>query len=232
MDDFELLQAIGDLIENDPLNAHLTRDPASWDRFCQGLDGITDAVTGDGRLAALNAVRTELGMEAIEAEGEGIPAAISAGLDAIRVELEERVNLYRESHPEPLSRLFPTGMDYLIEKVSASVRSCLPSEDSSQRDAAREDVDVLRASFEQLLREMRERGLDEGVRSDTENVVDVLRRATALLDGEPGIEPQDIYLLVTRALPVLVKSARRMATDIDSENAQREPGWTPPTPTS
>lgn len=221
--DSDDLRAIRDLISRHPLNPQLVKDQDSWNQLCRGLDDITDADSPAGRLAALNAARSALGMDPLDGADGDIPAAMTAGLRSIRSELAQRVNAFRESHNQPLSALIHPSFRYQLEKAIAAVRSALPG--ASGGDVAYDrsmGINALSDTFERLLDEFRDREYEEHVRWAAERALYILGRATALLDGEPGIDARDVDVMVGDALPVLVEEARQMAAELDETTVQRE----------
>ena len=227
--DHDTMNAIRDLIGEHPLNAELLEDRASWDRLCRGLDGVEDADTPSGRLSALNDVRVALGMEPVVAESAETDAAVLAGLEGVKAELEERVNAFYERHSEPLSALFHETVRYQYEKACAAARACIPGErrETSELDRVLGTKPLLR-SFERFVAELGARGYDADVRSIAEDALYILRRSQAVMDGAVDIDPRDVYLLVEHALGPLIDAARELAAEIDESTAKREPGWTPP----
>ena len=224
----ESMSAIRDLVDSHPLNPLLWEDRDSWDRLCRGLDGIQDAATLSGRLSALNAVRAELGMPLVEADGGEIVPALTAGVEAVRAELEQRGNTFRDSHSERLSDLFHESQNYLLGKASSAARSRIPGEHGETFDIDRLATKVLLKTFERFVAQLRARGYDDSVCSDSEDAVYILRRSLAVNDGASDIDSRDVYLLVRYALSVLSERTVDLAAEIDEDTARREPGWMPP----
>jgi hypothetical protein len=222
------MTAIRDLVSEHPLNAVLWKDRDSWDRLCRGLDEIQDAATLSGRLSALNAVRAELGMSLVEADGGEIVPALTAGVEAVRAELEQRCNAIRDSHSERLSDLFHESQNYLLGKASSAARSRIPGEHGETFDIDRPATNVLLKAFERFVAQLRARGYDDSVCSEPEEAVYILRRSQAVNDGARDFNPRDVYLLVRYALPVLSERTVDLAAEIDEDTARREPGWMPP----
>src|ERR1039458_5127720 len=167
----ESMSAIRDLVSGHPLQAVLWKDRDSWDRLCRGLDGIQDAATLSGRLSALNAVRAELGMPLVEADGGEIIPALTAGVEAARAELEQRCNAFRDSHTERLSDLFHESQDYLLSKASSAAWARTPGGHGETFLEDRLATKVLLETFERFVAELRARGYDDMVCSDSEDAV-------------------------------------------------------------
>lgn len=221
--DSDIRQAIRDLISHHPLNPQLVKDQSSWNQLCQGLDHLDDADSPAGRLVALNAARSALGMDVVDARGADTAADVTGGLASMRVVLVQRVNAFRERHSEPLSALFHSSLSYQLEKAAAAVGSVLPGAYGGGVAYDRVmGIDALSDTFGRLLGELREREYDDGACWAPERALYVLERATALLDGEPGIEARDVDVMVSDALPVLAEKARQDAIEIDETTAQRE----------
>ncbi len=160
-------------------------------------------------------------MDATAAEGDEVPAVITAGLGAVRAELEQRVNAYREQHAEPLSRHFHGSIGYQIEKASTAARACLAGE---RQDAIGWDramgTEALRETFERFLGELRQRGYREDICSDAVDALYILERSTALLDGQRGIDARDVDLEGSK------NAKRRRFADVSGRDGEfRIRGW-------
>jgi hypothetical protein len=164
-------------------------------------------------------------MPLVEADGGEIVSALTAGVEAVRAELEQRCNAIRDSHTERLSDLFHESQDYLLSKASSAAWARTPGGRGETFPEDRLATNVLLKTFEELVAQLRARGYDDMVCSESEDAVYILRRSQAVNDGARDIDPRDVHLLVTYALPVLLGSAREVAASIDEETSKREPGW-------
>ncbi len=153
----ETLQAIRDLISRHPLSPQLWADRDSWDRLCRGVNGIRDADSASGKLAALNVVRAELAMVPLAAED-----SVEAGAEAVRAELEEQERVLKAYHSDPLSRLFGEDPGYDLEKAYSAARACLPGESRWQLEYDQAGTKILLQKFKSVDEELRRRGYDEG----------------------------------------------------------------------
>lgn len=220
------MDAIRELISHHPLNPELVKDTASWNRLCRGLDGVGDARTPGDKLSALNEVRGALGMEQVAAEDAEVGATVSAGLEAVKAQLEQQVNDFHERHSEPLSKMFHETVGYQYEKACAAARARFEGE-YFELDRALGTEPLLR-SFERFVAELNARGYRSDVSYDAEDALYILCRSQAVMDGAVDFQPRDVYLLVYQALGSLIEGACRLAADLDERTAKREPGWTPP----
>ena len=213
------LQRIRDLISGHPLQDELLADSESWNKLCNALDQITDEPTIDGRIEALNDVRSALGMDPTP-EAERSEPALVAGLATVRTELEDRAEGHFASfRDQPLSALFHQRNRYNIEKAVEAI-----TRGGAYRRAM--GVDPLRDLFSRLNDGIKARGYDETVRSNIEDGLYILERADAFLDRAPRAPAQrDIELLVATALPELLARARELAEEIDAESIKPHGGW-------
>ena len=57
------------------------------------------------------------------------PRAVSAGLEAVRANLEDRVNAFHDVHSEPLSNIFDEpNIDYELQKARSAAYALLPGQ--------------------------------------------------------------------------------------------------------
>ncbi len=207
----ETLQAIRGLISRHPLNPQLSADRDSWDRLCRGLNGIQDADSASGKLAALNVVRAELAMVPLEED------SVEAGAEAVRAELEEQERVLKAYHSEPLLPLFGEDPWYDLANACSAARACLPGESREQLDYDQAGTKILLQKFKNVDEELRRRGYDKGnpVCLEIADAIYILERSWALINEARDADPHDINLLVEHALPPLLASVLDFVTSID-----------------
>ena len=208
----ETLQAIRGLISRHPLNPQLRADRDSWDRLCRGLNGISDADSASGKLAALNVVRAELAMVPLEED------SVEAGAEAVRAELEEQERVLKAYHGGPLSPLFDKDPWYDLGNAYSAARACLPGESREQLEYNQAGTKFLLQKFKNVDEELRRRGYDEGspVCLEIADAIYILERSWALINGASDADPRDICLLVEHGLPPLLQSVLDFVTSLDN----------------
>ena len=86
----------------------------------------------------------------------------------------------------------------------------------------------LESTLRAFVDELRERGHDDAIRSDAEDALHIVQRATQLIEGEAGLTARDVVLLVSYSLPRLLATRMDLAKEIDEETGRRQLGWLPP----
>lgn len=228
----EELRGIRDLINSGPLHRVLLSDRPKWNRLCDALDAMTDAPELGGRLSALDDLRQVVGLDASR-DGDVSEAAIVAGIEAVRIELQTQANAHRQSFAD--GRLSPhlaedKNLEYALEKVAMAIFGFLPGKehlaDEGTRALGRGGLDVLERAVRGVDSGLAERGFDEWVRSPCSDLLYVIDRLRLLLTGAATAPVgRDASLLATKAIPTLLEDLRALTKEVDGDYDQPDEGW-------
>lgn len=203
--------AIRDLITDSIIRKDLADDPVAWRSICDAMDRVTDAPDLPGKLSAVNVLRAQFALAPITSASSitDIDAALAPVVDHLAgVRATAHRALARV--PVPVSDS-ATQLGYALEKLGAVAGG------GSNGVMAGGGLRVCRQHLIDVRDGMNARGVD-----GTERVAQamyILERTEKYLERElDRPDADDLTIMASVALPVLIKSLDQVARELNAED--------------
>lgn len=213
------MQEIRDLVTHPAMRAKLMNPNLDvWLSVCDAMDAVTDGDSAEARVGALNHLRNHFGLEPIELGDDDESAALSAGLSALKLEIEGALNAIHDSRTLVSPILGDISNDHVLATI-ASVAG--PGESNAHMGAGLADALSARISAYRDVLVARD---EDWSLYEVDAVLHLLSRVTEYGNGGDVYKP-DLNVMVHFAFRPLVAAIVIQARDIDEAGGQRLRGW-------